>query len=130
MHMLETGFDIMYFWAFRMVGMCHALSSNNQKAIPFRDILFHGLIRDPEGRKMSKSVGNVIDPIDLIDGVTVKDMDDRVLNAPGMSEKEKSKALKGQRKIWPHGIEQIGSDAMRLALLVQDFKCMRYFSNR
>lgn len=91
--------------------------------IPFREIMFHGLVRDALGRKMSKSVGNVIDPMDLIDGVSARDMDERVQSAIGMSNKEKSEALRSQRKMWPGGIEQIGSDAMRLALLVQDFKC-------
>lgn len=124
-NLLETGFDIMYFWAFRMLGMCHTLSADlpKDRSTPFREIMFHGLIRDALGRKMSKSVGNVIDPIDLINGVSSKDMDERVLSAPGMTEKEKNDALKSQRTIWPKGIEQIGSDATRLALLVQDFKC-------
>lgn len=119
-NLLETGFDIMYFWAFRMVGMCYTLSSS----VPFKEIMFHGLIRDSLGRKMSKSIGNVIDPIDLIDGVSAKQMEERVINAPGLSDKEKYEATKSQKKMWPNGIEQVGSDAMRLALLVQDFKCM------
>lgn len=124
-NLLETGFDIMYFWAFRMLGMCHTLSARSpqQRLVPFRQIMFHGLIRDALGRKMSKSIGNVIDPMDLINGVTSSEMDERVQRAPGMSDKEKSDAIKSQRKVWPNGIEQIGSDAMRLALLVQDFKC-------
>lgn len=124
--MLETGFDIMFFWAYRMVGMCSMLCSNKESSnkVPFREIMFHGLIRDALGRKMSKSIGNVIDPNDLVEGVSADAMDERVLNAHGMSEKEKSEALRSQRKIWPKGIEQVGSDAMRLALLVQDFKCL------
>ena len=55
-NLLETGYDIMFFWTFRMVGMCYSLSGQ----LPFKKILFHGMIRDSQGRKMSKSIGNVI----------------------------------------------------------------------
>lgn len=107
----------MFFWTFRMVGMCHALSGQ----VPFKEILFHGLIRDSEGRKMSKSLGNVIDPIDLIDGVSLDTLRQRVLDS-NLSDKEKSVSRKTQERTYPKGIEPVGVDATRLALFVQDFK--------
>ena len=120
--LLETGFDIMFFWVLRMVGMCHKLSGE----LPFRRILFHGLLRDSEGRKMSKSIGNVIDPMDLIDGVSGDEMRRRV-EASNLAEKEKRASIQHQTKAFPNGIDAIGSDAMRLALLNQDFQCMLSF---
>ena len=115
--MLETGYDIMFFWAFRMIGMCYTLSGK----LPFNQILFHGLIRDSQGRKMSKSIGNVIDPIDLIEGTSLDVLKERI-NESNLSEKEKIVSLKNQEKLYPKGIEAIGSDATRIGLLVQDFK--------
>lgn len=117
-NMLETGYDIMFFWAFRMVGICHALTDK----LPFSQILFHGLIRDSEGRKMSKSIGNVIDPNDLINGTSLADLNQRI-HESNLSQKEKLISVKNQSKVHPNGIEPVGSDALRLALLVQDFKC-------
>lgn len=115
--MLETGFDIMYFWALRMVGMCHALSGR----IPYSQILFHGLVTDSEGRKMSKSIGNVIDPMDLVAGVSWPELKKRI-ESSNLSEAEKTASIKYQQKMYPNGIKSVGSDATRLALLVQDFK--------
>ena len=115
--LLETGYDIMFFWAFRMVGMCYALSGK----LPYSQILFHGLIRDSEGRKMSKSIGNVIDPIDLIDGTSLDELKKRIADS-NLSENEKKVSIKNQEKTYPNGIEEIGSDATRLTLLIQDFK--------
>ena len=117
--LLETGYDIMFFWAFRMVGICHALSGK----LPFNQLLFHGLIRDGQGRKMSKSIGNVIDPNDLICGASLGELKLRV-NGSNLSESEKKISVKHQENIYPNGIEAVGSDALRLALLVQDFKCI------
>ncbi len=107
----------MFFWAFRMVGICHALTGK----LPFNQLLFHGLIRDSQGRKMSKSIGNVIDPNDLISGTSLEELRSRV-NASNLSEGEKKLSAKNQEKLYPNGIEAVGSDALRLALLVQDFK--------
>jgi valyl-tRNA synthetase len=107
----------MFFWAFRMVGMCYALSNK----LPFNQLLFHGLIRDGQGRKMSKSIGNVIDPVDLIEGVKLNELKSRV-NESNLTDKEKQISIKNQEKMYPNGIEAVGSDAMRLALLIQDYK--------
>lgn len=119
--LLETGFDIMYFWAYRMVGMCHALTGK----IPYSQILFHGLVRDSQGRKMSKSIGNVIDPNDLIDGVSLDELKNRILKS-NLDNREKMISSKNQEKLYPNGIEAVGSDATRLALLIQDFKSIFY----
>lgn len=122
-NLLETGFDIMYFWAFRMVGMCHALTGQ----IPYSNILFHGLIRDSQGRKMSKSIGNVIDPSDLIDGASLDELKNRIIKS-NLDNREKMISSKNQEKLYPSGIEAVGSDATRLALLAQDFKSnLNYF---
>jgi valyl-tRNA synthetase len=115
--MLETGYDIMFFWALRMAGMCHALSGQ----LPYRQILFHGLVNDSQGRKMSKSIGNVIDPIDLIDGASLQELKDRIVSS-NLSTQEKNASIKYQEKQFPNGIEAVGCDATRLGLLVQDFK--------
>jgi valyl-tRNA synthetase len=116
-NLLETGYDIMFFWVFRMVGMCYAFSEK----LPFSQIVFHGLIRDSKGRKMSKSLGNVIDPIDMIQGVSLEELKSRILNS-NLNEKEKATSVKVQEKTYPKGIEAIGSDALRMACLTQDFK--------
>ena len=116
-NLLETGYDIMFFWVFRMVAMCYTLSGQ----LPFNQILFHGLIKDGQGRKMSKSIGNVIDPIDLIDGASLNELKKRI-ETSNLSDKEKKLSLKNQEKLYPSGLEAVGSDATRLALLIQDFK--------
>lgn len=115
--LLETGFDIMFFWAFRMVAMCFALSGE----LPFKQILFHGLVRDSQGRKMSKSIGNVIDPMDFIEGASLDELRKRI-ETSNLTEKEIKQSLKTQEKTYPSGIEAVGSDATRLGLLIQDFK--------
>ncbi len=116
-NLLETGHDIMFFWVLRMVAMCHALTGQ----VPFREVLFHGLVTDGHGRKMSKSIGNVIDPIDLIDGISLESLKTRIENS-NLDEKEKKVSLKAQETLYPNGIKAIGSDALRLGLLVQEFK--------
>jgi valyl-tRNA synthetase len=98
--------------------MCHALTGK----LPYSQILFHGLVKDSQGRKMSKSIGNVIDPMDLINGASLNELKKRIMES-NLSEKEKKTSIKNQEKTYPNGIEPIGSDATRLSLLIQDFKC-------
>lgn len=83
--------------------------------MPFKEVYCHPIVRDAFGRKMSKSLGNVIDPIDVINGVTLEKLnaDLRLGNLP---EKEIAKAEEGQKKLYPKGIPQCGTDALRFSL--------------
>ena len=75
----------------------------------------HGMVRDPHGRKMSKSLGNIIDPIDVINGVTLEQLH-QTLHAGNLDPKEIEKAKQGQKVDYPNGIPECGTDAMRFAL--------------
>jgi len=114
---LVTGFDIIFFWVARMIMMTmHFNKDENGKAqIPFKKIYMTGLIRDENGDKMSKSKGNVIDPLDMIDGISLEDLlEKRTGNM--MQPKLAKKIDKLTKKEFPNGIEAHGTDALRFTL--------------
>lgn len=109
--LLETGWDILFFWVARMVLLGIHLTGE----VPFKEVYCHAMIRDAHGRKMSKSLGNVIDPIDVIQGLDLEALHEKLYEG-NLDEKEIQKAKAGQKKDFPKGIPQCGTDALRFAL--------------
>jgi valyl-tRNA synthetase len=110
--LLETGLDILFFWVARMVMMGLELTDT----LPFHTVFLHAMVRDKEGRKMSKSLGNVIDPLEVINGCSLKTLQDR-LEAGNLPQKEIARAKKNIEEEFPDGIPECGSDALRFGLL-------------
>ncbi|XP_078181531.1 valyl-tRNA synthetase / valine-tRNA ligase (VALRS) [Carex rostrata] len=109
---LETGHDILFFWVARMVMLGMKLGGD----IPFRKVYLHPMIRDAHGRKMSKSLGNVIDPLEVINGVSLENLHKR-LEEGNLDPSELAIAKEGQKKDFPDGIAECGADALRFALI-------------
>ncbi|NVN54488.1 valine--tRNA ligase [bacterium Scap17] len=109
---LVTGFDIIFFWVARMI----MFTLKFKGEVPFRKVYVHGLVRDSLGQKMSKSKGNVLDPIDLIDGIGIEELVEK--RTGNMMQPKKAKAIaKATRNEFPEGIEPHGTDALRYTLL-------------
>lgn len=117
-NVMVSGFDIIFFWIARMImlTMHFIKNENGNSQVPFRTVYMTGLIRDEEGQKMSKSKGNVIDPIDMIDGISLEDLlKKRTSNMmqPQLSEKIRTRT----KKKFPNGIAPHGTDALRFTLV-------------
>ncbi|WP_386082102.1 valine--tRNA ligase [Vreelandella sp. F11] len=111
---LVTGFDIIFFWVARMIMMTLKFT----KQVPFKTVYVHGLVRDGQGQKMSKSKGNVLDPIDLIDGITLEELLEK--RTGNMMQPKQAKAIaKATKDEFKDGIEAHGTDALRFTFLSQ-----------
>lgn len=109
--LLETGHDILFFWVARMVFFGQTLLGK----LPFKEVFLHPMVRDAHGRKMSKSLGNVIDPMDVINGISLEGLNQQLYDS-NLDPKEIDKAKAGQKQDFPNGIPECGTDAMRFAL--------------
>lgn len=110
---LETGSDILFFWVARMM----MFGLHFMGKAPFKDIYLHAMVRDAHGRKMSKSLGNAIDPIDVIEGISLVDLIAKTKTYP-VPENMLQKVIDGIKKDYPEGIPSAGADGLRLSLAI------------
>ncbi|KAJ1146815.1 hypothetical protein NDU88_013074 [Pleurodeles waltl] len=109
--LLETGSDLIFFWVARMVMLGQQLTGQ----LPFSQVFLHSMVRDAHGRKMSKSLGNVLDPLDVISGVSLQRLHEKLRDG-NLDPREVALAEEGQRRDFPSGIPECGTDALRFAL--------------
>ncbi|KAG8176947.1 hypothetical protein JTE90_013624 [Oedothorax gibbosus] len=120
--LMETGFDILFFWVARMV----MLGEHITGVLPFSEVLLHGMVCDSHGRKMTKSLGNTIDPIDVIEGISLDDLLQRVKDCQDTLTPEEFKTMTSAYKHnFPSGIPECGTDGLRLSLLTHDIQNQR-----
>ena len=110
--LLETGHDIIFFWVARMIFMSYFFMDQ----LPFHTVYLHPIVKDKEGRKMSKSLGNVIDPLQIIKGAPLQDLLDAVY-AGNLPKNELERSIKEKKKEFPDGIPECGADSLRLGLM-------------
>lgn len=119
--LMETGYDILGFWVHRMALMSKIITGR----YAFETVFLHAMVCDANGKKMTKSLGNVIDPVDVINGITLNELwhkSDKLRDQGLLSASEHEQAKDGQAKLMPSGIPQCGADGLRLSLIQVDFK--------
>ncbi|KAI8878712.1 hypothetical protein K501DRAFT_195183, partial [Backusella circina FSU 941] len=113
LQIMETGYDILFFWVARMAMLANYFAG---QSAPFENVFLHAMIRDAQGRKMSKSLGNVIDPLHVIEGVSLEMMKENLLHG-NLPQKEIKTSTRNLEKEYPKGIPPCGTDSLRFALI-------------